>query len=45
MRKGIYYIFALILLYLVLVHFAGFGKDVAAVTNLGRTTITSLQGR
>lgn len=45
MRKALYYVFALILLYLVVVHFGGFGKDLGAVTNFSTSTIKALQGR
>lgn len=45
MRKTIYYIFALILAYLALVHFTGFSKDLGAAKTLGVSTITALQGR
>lgn len=45
MRKGIYYVAALIALYLIVVHFAGFSKDLATATSGGATVIKSLQGR
>lgn len=45
MRKTIYYVFMLILLYLVLVHWGGFGKDLTAATSLSTGTIKALQGR
>lgn len=45
MRKTIYYIAALIALYLVLVHFAGFSADVGAGLKGSTGMITALQGR
>ena len=45
MRKTIYYIAALIALYLILVHFTGFSKDVSTSLSGGTGVITALQGR
>lgn len=45
MRKTIYYIAALIALYLVLVHFTGFSSDIGASLKGGTGVITALQGR
>jgi hypothetical protein len=45
MRKGVYYIFVLIALYLIVVHFAGFSKDVSTSLSGGSGVIKSLQGR
>lgn len=45
MRKTIYYIAALIALYLVVVHFAGFSKDVSTSLAGGSGVIKTLQGR
>lgn len=42
--KGVYYIFLLILAYLLLVHYAGFSKDIGAVSNLGGNWFKTLQG-
>ncbi len=44
MKKTIFYIFALILAYLLLVHFAGFSKDISAMSDLGKSWISTLQG-
>lgn len=45
MRRGLYYVFILILAYLALVHFTGFSKDLGAGTNLFKTGVVALQGR
>jgi hypothetical protein len=46
MLKQILKIFAvLILAYLVLVHYLGFGKDIAAITNLTTSSAKVFQGR
>lgn len=45
MKKTIYYIAALIALYLVLIHFTGFSKDVSSSLSGGTGIITALQGR
>jgi len=44
MRKTIYYIAALIALYLVVVHFGGFSKDVGSIATGGSGIIKTLQG-
>ncbi len=46
MLRKILMIFAvLILTYLVLVHYGGFGKDIAAITNFTTSTTKAFQGR
>lgn len=45
MRKTIYYIAALIALYLIVVHFAGFSKDLSTGLTGGAGVIKTLQGR
>lgn len=45
MRKTIYYIAALIALYLIVVHFAGFSKDLSTAATGGAGVIKTLQGR
>lgn len=44
MRKGLFYIFVLIMAFLLLNHFAGFSKDIGAVSKLGQSWISTLQG-
>jgi len=44
MRKGLFYIFVLILAFLLLNHFLGFTKDVGAASSLGVNWIKALQG-
>lgn len=45
MRKTIYYIFILIVLYLIFVHASEFSKDLNAAKGAGTGFITALQGR
>jgi hypothetical protein len=45
MRKALYYAFVLIVAYLILIHFTGFSKDIAAISGGGVPIIKAFQGR